>query len=310
MKIDLSKGVFIQIGGELGKYNSLPIDSLVKIAQELQNLLFVLAKTDLSSATTIDLNNLKIELTAFKKGSAVPQFAYSQRVENMCGMFWQENRIEVNEKFEKLIEISNTGDYSILAEIYPEPIKRNPIVETLYSFTSSFGNAPVCFIDYLNGGDKITPIYQIRKFKSKVKNNLLGEIKGVEPSVSTIDEVVGRIKITNKGGKQRQSIVEFYSDKEYSLEYAPEIIVFGSVKYILKFPLRCLFEKEEDYYIIQSELLGIIGTAIATDEAQNSFSEEFDFIYNKLNSLEVSELSEHNRFIKTNINHIVDKVEK
>ena len=310
MKIDLSKGVFIQIGGELGKYNSLPIDSLVKIAQELQNLLFTLAKIDLSSAASIDLNNLKIELMDFKKGSAVPQFAYSPRVENMSGMFWQENRIAVNKKFEKLIEISNTGDYSILAEIYPEPIKRNPIVETLYSFTSSFGNAPVSFVDYHDGGGGITPIYKVQKFKSKVKKSLLGEIKGDVPSVSTTDEVVGRIKITNKGGKQRQSIVEVYSDKEYSLEYAPEIIIFGSIKYILKYPLRCLFGKEEDYYIIQSEMLGIIGTGIAIDEAENSFSEEFDFIYNKLNSLEVSELSENNIFIKTNINHIVDKVEK
>jgi hypothetical protein len=36
VKIDLNSGAFIEIGGELGKYNSLPIDTLIKIAQYLQ----------------------------------------------------------------------------------------------------------------------------------------------------------------------------------------------------------------------------------------------------------------------------------
>jgi len=39
MKIDLQNGAYLQIGGELGKYNSLPIDVLVKVAQHLQELI-------------------------------------------------------------------------------------------------------------------------------------------------------------------------------------------------------------------------------------------------------------------------------
>jgi hypothetical protein len=43
VKIDLNNGAFIEIGGELGEYNSLPIDVLVKIAQDLQELILTLA---------------------------------------------------------------------------------------------------------------------------------------------------------------------------------------------------------------------------------------------------------------------------
>jgi hypothetical protein len=35
VKIDLNNGTFIEIGGELGHYNSLPIDTLKKITQDL-----------------------------------------------------------------------------------------------------------------------------------------------------------------------------------------------------------------------------------------------------------------------------------
>jgi hypothetical protein len=47
VKIDLNSGAFIEIGGELGKYNSLPIDVLIKLAQDLQELVYTLAKYDL-----------------------------------------------------------------------------------------------------------------------------------------------------------------------------------------------------------------------------------------------------------------------
>ena len=105
MKIDLNNGAFIEIGGELGKYNSLPIDTLVKIAQDLQEFVFTLAKLDLPTTEQIDLNNFKIELVGFKKGSAIPEFAYTPRVEDKTGLYWQVHRNAVNEKFEKLVEI-------------------------------------------------------------------------------------------------------------------------------------------------------------------------------------------------------------
>jgi hypothetical protein len=172
VKIDLNNGAFIEIGGELGKYNSLPIDTLIKIAQDLQELVFTLAKCDLPTNEAVDLNNFKIELVGFIKGSAVPKFAYTPRAENKSGLFWQVHRNTINEKFEKLAEISNSGDYGKIIELYPEPIKRNPIVENLYAFVNDFGNAPVNFVEYDDVKEKTTPIYKINSLNLPSKRNL------------------------------------------------------------------------------------------------------------------------------------------
>ena len=176
MKIDLNNGAFIEIGGELGQYNSLPIDMLIKIAQDLQELVFTLAKFDLPANEAVDLNNFKIELVGFMKGSAVPEFAYTQRAENKTGLFWQVHRNTVNEKFDRLVEISNSGDYGKIIELYPEPVKRNPIVENLYAFVNDFGNAPVSFVEYDEVKEKVTPIYKINRFKPAAKKELISEI--------------------------------------------------------------------------------------------------------------------------------------
>lgn len=310
MKIDLNSGAFIEIGGELGKYNSLPIDVLVKLAQDLQELVFTLAKYDLPTNESIDLNNFKIELVGFTRGSAVPKFAYSPRSENKTGINWQVHRNTVNDKLEKLVAVSDTGDYGKIIELYPEPIKRNPIVENLYSFVNSFGTAPVSFVEYDEVNEKITPIYKINRFKPAVKKELISEIKDIAEAVSETDEAVGKIKISKRDGKITRKIIDIYSGKRFSLEYAPDVIVTETKNYILKYPLRCLFEKEDDYFVIQSEMLGIIGTGLTEDEAEKSFSEEFDFIYDRLKTLDDNSLTNHNRLIKNILIQIIDRIEE
>jgi hypothetical protein len=310
VKIDLNSGAFIEIGGELGKYNSLPIDTLIKIAQYLQELVFTLAKYDLPASEPIDLNNFIIELVGFTKGSAVPKFAFTPRSENKTGIHWQVHRNNVNEKFEKLIEISNTGDYSKIVELYPEPVRRNPIVENLYLFVNGFGSAPVNFIDYDEVSETITPIYKINRFKPAVKKDLIGEVSEGSETDTESDDAVGKIRISKRGAKMYRKIIDTYTGKKFSLEYAPEIIVSGTKKYILKYPLRCLFAKEDNFYIIQSEMLGIIGTGLTEDDAENSFSEEFDYIYQRLDSLSIESLTNHNLLIKSIITQIVEKIEE
>jgi len=310
VKIDLNSGAFIEIGGELGKYNSLPIDVLVKLARDLQELVFTLAKYDLPTNESIDLNNFKIELVGFTKGSAVPKFAYSPRSENKTGINWQVHRNTVNDKLEKLVEVSDEGDYGRIIELYPEPVKRNPIVENLYSFVNSFGTAPVSFVEYDEVNEKITPIYKINRFKPAVKKELISEIKDVAEAVSETDEAVGKIKISKRDGKITRKIIDIYSGKKFSLEYAPDVIVTETKNYILKYPLRCLFEKEDDYYLIQSEMLGIIGTGLSEDDAEKSFTEEFDFIYNRLKTLDDDSLTNHNRLIKNILIQIIDRIEE
>ena len=201
MKLDLNNGAYIQIGGELGKYNSLPIETLIKIAQDLQALVMTIAKLDLPSSETINLDNFKIELVDYKKGSAIPKFAFTPRIENKVGHKWQIHRNLVNEKFEKLVEISNSGNYDSLKVLYPEPVKRNPIVENLYSFVNDFGTAPVNFVDIDESTERITPIFKIHRFKPASKKELITEINETQNLELETDEAVGKIKITRKGGK-------------------------------------------------------------------------------------------------------------
>ena len=310
MKLDLNKGTYIEIGGELGMYNTLPIDVLIKLAQDLQELIMSLAKHDLPSTDLINLDNFKIELVDFKKGSAVPKFAFTPRVENKVGQNWEIHRKQISDKFQNLIEVSDSGNYGKIIELYPEPERRNDIVENLYSFINDFGNAPVNFVEFDDKSDKIIQLYKVNKFKPSVKKTLIADIKETKKDEAETDEAVGKIKIIKTGNKIKKRIITTYSQSKYSLEYAPEIIIAGDSKYILKYPLRCLFEKEDDYFVIQSEMLGIIGTGLTEDDAEQSFNEEFDFIYNKLYSLDNEKLTNHNILIKSILDHIVEKIEK
>lgn len=311
MKLDLDKGAYLQIGGELGKYNSLPIDTLVKIAQDFQDLILNIARFDLETTDPINLDAFKIELLDFRPGSAIPCFGFSPRIENKVGHNWQIHRSSVNKKFENIAEVAASGDYNKLKILYPNPSSRNPIVESLYSLVNDFGTAPVFFVDYNKDTLVAKPIFKINKFNSSVKKELITTINETTKPLSESDIEVGQIKITKKNGKViKRTVINSYSNKNYSLEYAPELIVFENIKYILKYPLRCLFEKEDDYYVIQSEILDIIGTGLTVVEAELSFSEEFNYIFNKLNSLDSEQLTEHNNRIKLILNSYIKEIEK
>jgi len=309
MKIDLNSGVFLQIAGELGEYNSIPIDTLIKIAKDFQELILTIAKHDLPEDEPLIKENFIIELVDFKKGSAVPKFAFSQRIENTTGFNWQENRKSVNEKFEKLIQISSMDNYDELNNLYPEDSKRIPIVNDLYNFANDFKDSPVSFVDYHEEDKKFIPLYKINKFKNSVRKELIVENKINEPARIEINEGVAKVKITTTNGKTTKKIIDYYMQRNISLEYAPDVIIANNKTYILKYPLRCLFEKEDDFFVIQSEMLNIIGTGITEDEAEKSFSEEFDFVYQRFNNLGDDKLTNHNKLIKSIFNQIVKKVE-
>lgn len=309
-KISFISGADIQIGGEVGKYNTIPIDFLVKIVQNLQGILMTIAKHDVPTDEAIDLNNFMIELSGFRKGSAVPQFVFTQRVQQIIGAGVDEQRELVNEKFNRIMEVSNRGEYSELQEMYPEPMKRNHIVEGIYKLTSDFGDTPVAFVDYTNKEPK--PIYEVKKLKPKVRKKLLTEIlEHTEIEEGDVQFGVAKVKLTTKTGKKLKSpaIQEVYYKGTISLDYAPDVIVAGKTVYNLTHPLRCLFEKEDDYYVIKAEMIDIIGTGETEDEAEKNFAEEFDFIYKRYNELPENKLSERIKIIKIFLNYLVKSVE-
>lgn len=305
-KIDLTSGIGFHIEGELGKYNTLPIDALIKISQNLQNLLVTLAKANVNDSDSLDLDNFKIELSGFEKGSAIPLFIFTPRTQTTLHDISEQRNI-VNVKFEELMVLADSGNYSTLADSYDTSSWRNEIVESLFSFTQSFGNSPVAICSTSQSGQQLDT-YKINKLKVETKKSLIIETPNlVEEPRETYG--VGRIKTTYGRKRTRTKVIESYNKANTVLSYSPDVIVHENTSYILNFPLRCSLEKEDDYYIIQAELLDLIGTGETEDEAERNFAQEFSFIYKRYNEVSDENLSDRIRGIKQILNIYVKETE-
>lgn len=302
----------LQVEGEVGKYNSLPIEYLIEIAQNLQNFLQTLAKVNLTDVSTIDLNNFKVELTGFQKGSAVPQFIFTPRRRLTLDADIDNQRQLVRQKFDELVEASGKGDFGKVKEFYPDAYRRNEVVDRLFYFVNSFGKSPVNVVDIKtkNGKEQITSLYRIRPFAKEVRDRLITHVIGNQ-ELETIQEVsVRKVLTTYRGGERlRSKTIEEYSDKQAAISIAPDRIVSATHTYHLIGPLRCLFEKEDDYFVLTCELLDLVGTGSTMEEAQQSFAEEFEFIHNRYNALPDAEMSHRIKSIKTLLNALLKEVE-
>ncbi|QKZ12401.1 hypothetical protein [Spirosoma sp. KUDC1026] len=302
----------LQVSGEVGKYNSLPVDYLVEIAKNLQTLLQTLAKVNVSEGSTIDLNNFKIELTGFKSGSAVPQFSFTPRRQLTLNGNIDNQRELVREKFDELVEASGKGNFGKVRELYPDAYRRSEVVDGLFNFVNSFGGSPVNVVDIKQkeGRDSIVPLYPIRPFAKEVRDRLVVHV--IEnKELETVQEVsFKKVVTTYRGDKKVNSkTVEEYSDKQASLSLAPDIIISATHAYKLFGPLRCLLEKEDDYFVMTCEILDLVGTGSTIEEAEQSFAQEFEYIYNRYNSLPDVELTRRLQSIKTILNALVKQVD-
>ncbi len=311
-KIDFDKGVSLHIEGELGRYNTLPIDTLVDIAKSLQELLKNIAISEISDSSTIDLSLFNIELSNFEKGSAIPTFVFSRHAnQNVLTDDVQNQKRIVNRSFEELISITQSADFEQIKTKYPDANRRNNIVDTLYKFTNSFKNSPTKIADIEhapNESNTIKPLYEIKKISEQTKEKLKVKIILSEQYEPKKEIKVGKVQeTTNTTGKVKSKIIETFANS-ISMSYAPSEIDFDDKKYILNFPLRCLFEKEDDYFIIQSEMLDIIGTGETKEDAEFSFKQEFDYIYTLYTNTDDEKLSKRLVKIKTLLNNVVKQV--
>lgn len=297
------ENITFEIEGELGKHKSLPIESLVKIAESLQNLIFSIAKNDIPSDSPIDLNNFKLEITSFVGGSAIPTFAFTKRVEPTL-MDFNKQREAVSSKFEELMILADKGEYQSLKTLYPEPIRRNDIVKSLYSFANSFGNSPVI----VYGGGNREKSYGIVKFKKETKDSLIAKIEEIKEEPSK-EEVYAKVLVTKtKTGRESKNIQEMYSKEKHSITYTTSKIAVEGRTYILNYPLRCLLEGDKEGCLIEYEALNLVGAGDTSEEAEQEFLTEFDYTYRKLNGLSDDKLSARLIRIKRMINDCVKEV--
>ena len=302
----------LQISGEVGKYNSLPVDYLVEIAKNLQTFLQTLAKVNVSEGSAIDLNNFKIELTGFKAGSAVPQFSFTPRLQLTLNGDVDNQRELVRQKFDELAEASGKGDFVKVKELYPDAYRRNEVVEDLYTFVNSFGGSPVSVVNVKpkEGKDNIVPLYIIRPFAKEIRDRLITPV--IEnKELETVQEVSFKKVVTTYLGdkKVKTKTIEEYSDKQTAFSLAPEVIISKTNTYELLAPLRCLLEKEDEYFVMTCELLDLVGTGLTIEETEHSFAEEFEFIYTRYNELPDTELTKRLQSVKKILNALVKQVD-
>lgn len=306
MPVDLNTGINVRIQGEIGKHNTLPIEYLVKFSENLQKLLQDIANYQLEVDGAIDLSNFKIELSGFKIGSAIPEFIFTPRIKPVTSGDVFEQRVFVNNQFDKYLNIANHGDYSNFKNIIPQAKTRNIIVEDFYNFATTFGNSPVSIVDIKNGN--ISPVYKINKFKSNIKDLLITKI--IESDVKVEEyEAVAKIKVVKKGNKTTHTKTDMFDAKHAHPGFSIGTVTYNNLTYNLAFPLMCKLEKEEDYFIVQSDILDIVGTGYTINDAEKNFAEEFHFIYTRYNQVSNKMLSDRLQRIKNIINSLVLKIE-
>ncbi len=147
----------------------------------------------------------------------------------------------------------------------------------------------------------------LKNLRPSAKKSLIVDNKKVDED-KLEEKAFARIKVTRQGDKIRNNIEEVITDEQHSLAYSPQIILAHNKKYVLNFPLRCLFAKEEDYYVVSNEQLDLIGTGETQDEAELNFNEEFDYLFTRLNSLNDSNLNSRLLRIKFVINSFVKEI--
>jgi len=180
-----------------------------------------------------------------------------------------------------LLELADSGDYLSLKKLYKKKLSRNEVTHRLYDLVNSFGDSPVAIV---GGGKTMKRLFKIQKFKTNVKNQLIEK-----PDVATEEKIeentVGSIKVIREGGKViRKKVVEIYDDGNTTLSYSTDKVKNNGRTYELIHPLRCLFLKEENYYIIQNELLDLVGTGNTQEEAELNFFKTFDYSYMRFNN--------------------------
>lgn len=310
MPLDFQKGVPFKIEGELGKTQTLPLNVLIEIGKNLQELVNELAKANISETAAIDLAHFQIELSGFYKSSAVPEFVFSPR--ERTGNLTEDivlQKTKVSDAFEDLMILSQRNDYENIKSIYKSATLRNPIVESLAKFTNSFGDSPVAVGEHVSDKE-IKPKYTIVKISPERKSKLITAIIEPEPVIAE-NTFIGKFKQKSKNGKLVGKLkpVEVFHGNKVELAYAPDEIEFNGKKYLLDFPLRCLIETEDGVFSIKSEMLDLIGTGETEEQAKESFAQEFDYIYRRYSELAEDQMTKRLQKVKTRLLNLIKSVE-
>lgn len=104
------------------------------------------------------------------------------------------------------------------------------------------------------------------------------------------------------------AIIKLNQNKQSMLSYSTGLIVSDQRAYSLHSPLLSQLSKQDGFFLIENEKLGIVATGATELEAQQEFARKFDFIYQQYNSLSDEQLTLRVKGIKVILNTIVKEI--
>jgi hypothetical protein len=303
MEANILDGVYIRVGGEAGKTKGLPWHILENMFSHLQELIALLAKYELETNASPNLDEFEIEIFDFKPGSAIPAFRIVPKQQAELIPIVNEQKLVVAQKFDELMSYANENKYQnfFRTEVLPEV--KYDIAEELYGFILSAEGSPLSIVRPLNEREEYTEIYKIPRFNKEQSDNLLRPKKRRKAP----EEPEQILALVQRIGKRR-TIVDMYENKDTILSIAPPQIVLNNKVYILHTPLLCTVQKEDGNFIVENEMLDLFASGETIDEAERDFYNEFDAAYQLLNNLSNDELSDRLLRAKTMMNAYVKEI--
>jgi hypothetical protein len=303
MEANILDGVYIRVGGEAGKSKGLPWHILENMFGHLQELITMLAKYELETDASPNLNEFEIELYDFKPGSAVPAFRLVPKQQNELIPILNEQKLVVAHKFDELMSIANEGNYPKFFRDDLLPDVKYDIAEELYGFILSAEGSPLSIVKPIDANGNFQEIYKVPRFTKEQSERLLKPKKRRKAS----EEPEQILALVQRVGKRR-TIVDLYENKDTILSIAPIQIVLEEKVYQLHTPLLCTVQKEDGNYLIENEMLDLYAAGETIDEAEHDFYYEFDASFQLLNSLSDVELSDRLLRAKTMMNSYVKEI--
>jgi hypothetical protein len=286
MKLNLEEGAFIQIAGTIGQYNTLPIEILVRLMENMQNLLQHIAISRLDETEGIDLNQFKVELCDFKQGSAVPKVKFTPRFhQTVVAADFPKQRALVARELENLLTAAanprKLNEY--LRVRFKDVERRNHIINAYHAFSNAAGNSPMAFVN-MDANNQCAPIYPVSRMTIGQRDGLVTEIKQSEP-VTEHETLFRKVQITKVNGKitgKSKILAEYMVNAATEISYSYPTITHDGRTYVLYDLFHCKVEREDESgYSIKSEMLDIVGNGETEEAAAKSFEQAFDALYRR-----------------------------
>lgn len=117
---------------------------------------------------------------------------------------------------------------------------------------------------------------------------------------------LARVEIKSSRGKDKVKTLELFEDV-HNIILPIDRLDFDDNIYIFKYPLYCELIHESEGYILENQQLGIFANGNTIEEAKLNFAEEFDFVFDRYNTLSNDKLTDDVINIKSYLNSILEK---